>query len=77
MKAITGTLAVVRSNIVEPVKSVRSKRGPQTRTGHVRQRGGIFGVAERTIDQADLGGMAGHSVVASRAAMSAMASTCM
>jgi hypothetical protein len=46
-------------------------------SGHVRQRGGIFGVAERAIDQAAFGGMAGRSVVASRAAMSAMASTCM
>jgi hypothetical protein len=33
MKAITDTLGVARSNIVERIKGVRPRRGPQTRDG--------------------------------------------
>jgi hypothetical protein len=33
MKAVTETLGVARSNVVERVKAARLKRGPQTRDG--------------------------------------------
>jgi hypothetical protein len=33
MKAITDTLGVARSNIIERVKGLRQRRGPQTRPG--------------------------------------------
>jgi hypothetical protein len=33
MKAVTDTLGVARSNVVERVKGARPKRGPQTRVG--------------------------------------------
>ena len=33
MKAVTDTLSVARSNIVERLKSMRAKRGPQIRDG--------------------------------------------
>jgi len=33
VKAITDTLGVARSNVIERVRATRAKRGPQTRDG--------------------------------------------
>lgn len=35
MKVVTDTLGVARSNVAEPVKGARPKRGPQTRDGEL------------------------------------------
>lgn len=46
MKAVTDTLGVARSNIVERVKGVRPKRGPQTRDGDLELTAEIRGLVD-------------------------------
>jgi transposase InsO family protein len=47
MKAITDTLGVARSNIIERVKGLRQRRGPQTRPGDLE----LAAEIRRLVDQ--------------------------
>ncbi len=47
MKAVTDTLGVARSNVVERIKAIRPKRGPQTREGDLE----LAAEIRRLVDQ--------------------------